>query len=134
MIRTALALIALVRVLGPAHAAPPSKCAGSTQMDINQCAGADLKRADTAMNAAYSKLMGQIGSKAQAGLREAQKAWLPFRDKTCALEAQGTEGGSMQPMVIASCLTVLTTERTKALRGYLTCSEGDASCVGRFSE
>jgi uncharacterized protein YecT (DUF1311 family) len=134
MTRLAIALVALVAVLSPARATPPSTCAGSTQTDLNQCAGADFKRADAAMNAAYGKLMGQIGPKAQDGLRDAQKAWLPFRDKSCALEALGSEGGSIQPMILAGCLTKLTADRTKTLRGYLTCPEGDLSCVGRISE
>ena len=134
MTRFAVAMVAMAAVLSPARAAPLSTCAGSTQMDLNQCAGADFKRADAAMNAAYGKLMGQIGPKAQHGLRDAQKAWLPFRDKSCAREALGSEGGSIPPMILAGCLAKLTTERTKVLKGYLTCPEGDLPCIGRISE
>lgn len=134
MSRLALAMVALVAALGPALATPSGKCAGSTQTELNQCAGAELKQTDAAMNAAYGQLMKQIGPKARESLRDAQKAWLPFRDKSCALEALGSEGGSIQPMVLAGCLAKLTTERTEALKGYLACPEGDLSCVGRFSE
>ncbi|MCJ2035778.1 lysozyme inhibitor LprI family protein [Methylobacterium sp. J-068] len=114
-----------------AGAAP---CPGSTQMALNACAAADLKRADDAMNAAYGTLMERIGPKAREGLRAAQKAWLPFRDQSCALEALGSEGGSIRPMILAGCLAHLTDDRTKTLRNYLTCDEGDLTCVGRFQE
>ena len=127
-------MIAVVTMLGPALATPSGKCAGSTQMELNQCAGAELKQADAAMNAAYGQLMERIGPKAREGLRDAQKAWLPFRDKSCALEGLGSEGGSIRPMILAGCLAKLTAERTRALKGYLTCPEGDLSCVGRFGE
>lgn len=103
-------------------------------MDLNACAGAAYERADAAMNVAYAKLMKQIGPKTKDGLLAAQKAWLPFRDASCALEAMGVEGGSMQPQVHADCLARATAARTKTLTGYLTCAEGDVTCVGRFGE
>ena len=125
-------LTALMIAAGPASAADP--CAGATQMDLNACAGAAYDRADVAMNQAYTRLMKQIGPKAKDGLRAAQKAWLPFRDASCALEVMGIEGGSMQPQVRAECLARVTAARAWVLNGYLTCSEGDVTCVGRFGE
>ncbi|MGH1575368.1 lysozyme inhibitor LprI family protein [Methylobacterium sp. P31] len=127
-----LGLAALLIVAGPARAAEPR--AGSTQMELNACAGAAYDRADAAMNTAYTQLMQQIGPKAKEGLRAAQKAWLPFRDASCTIEAMGVEGGSMQPQVHAECLARVTAARTKVLNGYLTCEEGDVTCVGRFGE
>lgn len=133
MTRTLCAgLAAFLIAAGPARAADP--CAGATQMDLNACAGAAYDRADAAMNQAYTRLMKQIGPKAKDGLRAAQKAWLPFRDASCALEAMGVEGGSMQPQVRADCLARVTAARTTVLNGYLTCAEGDVTCVGRFGE
>lgn len=127
-----LGLAALLLAAGPARAADP--CAGSTQMDLNACAGAAYDRADAAMNQAYTRLMKRIGPKAQDGLKAAQKAWLPFRDASCALEAMGVAGGSMQPQVRSACLARVTAVRTKVLNGYLTCDDGDVTCVGRFGE
>jgi uncharacterized protein YecT (DUF1311 family) len=119
-------------IAAAAPAADP--CSGSTQMDLNACAGGGYERADAAMNAAYGRLMKLIGPKAKDGLRAAQKAWLPFRDASCALEALGVEGGSMQPQVHADCLARVTAARTQVLKGYLSCEEGDVTCVGRFGE
>lgn len=109
-------------------------CQGVTQMDLNACAGDDLKASDTAMNLAYGRLMKRIGPRAQAALKDAQRAWLPYRDKTCLLESLPVEGGSAQPMVEAGCLAKVTDERTKVLNGYLDCEEGDMSCVGGLTE
>jgi len=130
--RAVACLAALLYAAAPAWSADP--CAGTTQMDLNTCAGSAYERADAAMNAAYVRLMKRIGPKAKDGLRAAQKAWLPFRDASCALEAMGVEGGAMQPQVRADCMAQVTAARTKVLTGYLTCAEGDVSCVGRFEE
>ena len=132
MRRSAVGLAVLLAASAPARAADP--CAGSTQMDLNACAGAAYDRADAAMNAAYGRLMKRIGPKAKDALRAAQKAWLPFRDASCALEALGVEGGSMQPQVRADCFARVTAARTKVLTGYLTCDDGDIICVGGFAE
>lgn len=131
MVRAGLAVAMLALSLGSAAAA---ECKGTTQADLNACADADLKRADAAMNAAYGRLMKRIGPQAQAGLKDAQRAWLPYRDRTCDLEALGAAGGSAQPMVRAGCLSALTAERTKRLTGYLACQEGDLACVGTLAE
>jgi uncharacterized protein YecT (DUF1311 family) len=131
MVRAFVVVAAFGLALGSAAAA---ECRGTTQADLNACADSDLKRADAAMNAAYARLMKRIGPQAQAGLKEAQRAWLPYRDRTCDLEALGTAGGSAQPMVRAGCLAALTQERTKRLAGYLACEEGDLACVGNLAE
>jgi uncharacterized protein YecT (DUF1311 family) len=46
----------------------------------------------------------------------------------------GVAGGSLQPQVRAECLARVTAARTQVLNGYLTCDEGDVTCVGRFGE
>ncbi len=38
-----------------------------------------------------------------------------FRDKECAYETVGEEGGSIQPMEYSGCLTKLTRARTRDL-------------------
>lgn len=132
MVREFVAAAAIGLALGSSCLA--AACSGTGQADLDACAAADLKRADAAMNAAYATLLKGIGPKAQQGLKEAQRAWLLYRDRSCDLEASGTEGGSAQPMVRAGCLAALTEERTRRLKGYLSCQEGDLSCVGRLTE
>jgi uncharacterized protein YecT (DUF1311 family) len=54
----------------------------------------------------------------EESLREAQRAWVTFRDLACEVESLVAEGGSMQPMIYSACLTTLTEERTDALRYF----------------
>lgn len=125
---------AAIMALGLASGAVAAECKGTTQAALNACAAADFKRSDGAMNAAYGTLMTRIGPKAQEALKAAQRAWLPYRDKTCDLEALAVEGGSMQPMVQSGCLARMSDERTRILSGYLACGEGDTTCVGGLTQ
>ena len=68
------------------------------------------------------------------GLRAAQKAWLPLRDATCAVETMGLEGGSAYAMEYNGCRKGLTDQRIKVLKGYLNCKPDEISCVGQMTE
>jgi uncharacterized protein YecT (DUF1311 family) len=126
---TAAALILAVGLL-PTLADAQDRCAGaSTQLSINECAGAKLTQADGAMTALYRALMDQLSPKAKAGLRDAQRAWLGYRDQMCAFEGLGTTGGSMQPMILAACRVKLTNERAAHLKWHLTCDVSDSACT-----
>jgi uncharacterized protein YecT (DUF1311 family) len=107
-------------------------CAGlDTQAALNMCEGGNFKEADTALNAAFSKLIAKVSANGQAKLREAQKSWIKYRDQQCAFETLGTIGGTIHGMVVAQCLTELTTQQTKRLLHQLNCEEGDVSCGGQ---
>jgi uncharacterized protein YecT (DUF1311 family) len=49
-------------------------------------------------------------------LREAQRAWITFRDKACEAEGFAMRGGSAEPLLVYGCMRQLTEERT----GHLT--------------
>jgi uncharacterized protein YecT (DUF1311 family) len=49
-------------------------------------------------------------------LRDAQRAWIPFRDAACAAEAQIARGGTAMGFVTLLCLDRLTRARTEDLR------------------
>ena len=51
-------------------------------------------------------------------LRDAQRAWIPFRDKACAAESNLARGGTMQSMLVSSCMERLTRQRTEDLRYF----------------
>ena len=51
-----------------------------------------------------------------AALRDAQRAWIAFRDRACEVEGMRYEGGSIQPMIVAGCLERLTRARSEDLR------------------
>ena len=134
MLRYTLVTVIMAASALASSASLADSCKGTTQADLNECAAADYKRSDTALNMAYDSLAADLGARPKQGLREAQRAWLAYRDKSCDLEAMGSEGGSIQSMARSNCLTKLTRQRTKMLRGYLDCQEGDMNCVGRMTE
>jgi uncharacterized protein YecT (DUF1311 family) len=49
-------------------------------------------------------------------LREAQRAWLVFRDAHCRIDGYTARGGSMEPMLVSFCKRALTEQRTQQLK------------------
>lgn len=87
-----------------------------TQYEINQCAGRDYRAADALLNQTYKRLMAVLDDEEKAQLKEAQTAWLKYRDSNCEFEGDQYKGGSMRPAVYASCLATMTTKRTTELK------------------
>lgn len=102
----------------------------ATQADLNDCAGDGLRKADAALNETYGRIMGRLkpDPAAAQALREAQRAWIRFRDGECDFATIGAEGGSIRPMLVAQCRQQLTEQRVTQLRRYLSCQEGDIGC------
>ncbi|MGL4724112.1 MAG: lysozyme inhibitor LprI family protein [Scandinavium sp.] len=100
----------------------------NNQIEMNTCAANQLKAADSKLNAAYGTAMKRAPEATKTLLRTAQQKWIALRDADCALISSGTEGGSIQPMIHAQCLTDKTVERTAWLESLLNCEEGDLSC------
>ena len=101
-----------------------------TQVDMNQCAAEDYRKADATMNAQWAETRAAMlawdkatppsdDNGAAKRLLASQRAWLAFRDATCDVEGYSVEGGSMQPLVISSCLAALTTRRTEELKSLV---------------
>lgn len=100
----------------------------NTQLEMNQCAHAAFQQADAALNERYQAILKRLGEDGSVSLfRAAQRAWVPFRDAQCAFDASSYEGGSMQPMVLSSCLEDLTKKRVADFDAYLACE--DVDCV-----
>jgi uncharacterized protein YecT (DUF1311 family) len=126
----ALSLLAVLMLLAAWPAAAQNCGPDATQMDLNDCAGDGLRKADAALNETYGRIMNRLKptpAVAQA-LREAQRAWLRFRDGECDFATAGVEGGSIRPMLVAQCRQQLTEQRVAQLRRYLSCQEGDLAC------
>jgi len=116
---------------------PQWNCANpQAQQEMNYCAAQDAERADAELNAVYrtaiasaqaadreyaSYQTGTAGRSSEPGeeasLREAQRAWVAFREAHCRLEGYEARGGSMEPMLEAGCRATLTRARTAELRG-----------------
>lgn len=95
------------------------------QSDMNACAYAGFETQDAALNAVWPKamaLMKDIDASlpeaergAAAQLLAGQKAWISFRDATCAAEAYMMQGGSAQPLLLYGCMARLTEVRAADL-------------------
>jgi uncharacterized protein YecT (DUF1311 family) len=90
--------------------------APQTQFEMNQCAGKAYKAADATLNQVYQRLAAMLDDNEKAQLKEAQTAWLKYRDSNCEFVADQFKGGSMRPMIYAYCLANVTKKRTSELR------------------
>ena len=87
-----------------------------TQTEMNICAGNAYKAADKVLNDVYQKLVAKLDDEEKAQLKEAQNAWLKYRDLNCEFVGDQYKGGSIRPMIYAMCLTDVTKTRTSELR------------------
>jgi uncharacterized protein YecT (DUF1311 family) len=84
------------------------------QFEINQCAYLEYLEADRELNSIYQRVL-ELDPNASA-LREAQRAWLVFRDKVCKYDEAYAEGGTAAGMYYQGCLTRHTKRRIEDLR------------------
>ncbi|ANV25157.1 urease-associated protein [Rhizobium sp. S41] len=110
----------------PVAAQEPNCKEPQTQADMTICAGKDYEKADKELNVAYQKLRKLLierdkaadadGKGATDALVTAQRTWVAFRDANCALAGFQARGGSMEPMLISSCLAETSGKRAEELR------------------
>ncbi len=88
------------------------------QLAMNVCASYRFDLADQALNLQYKQNLTALKEQAaQTRLREAQRAWLIFRDKDCLAETGPREqSGSIWPLLHFTCLEKHTTRRTEDLK------------------
>lgn len=114
LLRTLVTVFALASVSWPAVA---QSCQNPmTQMDMNQCAAAELDHETKRINEIYKDLRKGLDAKTRTDLKNVQLAWIKFKDLACELEASGVEGGTMYPMALASCLAEKSRQRSKELK------------------
>jgi len=109
----------------PANAQEVDCANAMAQVDLNACAYQDWQVADADLNTAYQKAMdllqdwdANLPAAEQGGaqaLKEAQRAWITFRDKACEAEGYAFKGGSAEPLLVYGCMRKLTLERTAHL-------------------
>ncbi len=97
----------------PQAAGGDSDCSGrKSQLEEDACHLAAYEGADRRLNEAYGRIMAAWGPfpTCQEKLRDAQRAWIRFRDAQCAYEgAAGYKGRTTE------CLRELTEERVRRL-------------------
>lgn len=101
-----------------------------TQAAMNSCAAQQYEDADKALNLAWPKVRAtmreidtfndnEFEASAEDNLLKAQRAWIDYRDGHCITVGAQYAGGSIQPLIINSCLTDLTEKRTAELLALL---------------
>ena len=97
------------------------------QQGMNYCAGLEFQKADAELNALWPQLVAQAEENdaldvddGRPGYREtlvsAQRAWIAFRDANCAYSGYQAKGGSLEPLLVAACLTHMTEQRIGELK------------------
>jgi uncharacterized protein YecT (DUF1311 family) len=113
-----------------AAAAQDVDCANAmTQLEMNSCAAQDWQAADVDLNAAYAAAITVMqdsdntfpaeGKTEEARLRDAQRAWVAFRDAACESAGYPMRGGSAEPLLTYGCMLDLTIQRTDALNSLI---------------
>ncbi len=101
-----------------------------SQAEMNRCAAQDFERADAELNRVWREVIVRQRladrhidlnhDRRPSGedmLRQAQRAWVTFRDAHCTHEAADeARSGSMEPMIYNGCRTRITDERIGQLR------------------
>jgi len=87
-----------------------------SQFEMNQCAGKAFRAADATMNQVYRNLVSLLDEAEKPQLKEAQTAWLKYRDTNCDFVADQYKGGSIRPLILASCLADMTKRRATEIK------------------
>ena len=107
-----------------ANACQSASAGGSTTPGIVECIQAETAIWDGLLNEVYRKVRGDMRAEDSAGgtinradaLRDAQRAWIAFRDADCALAYAQWQDGSIRSIVGANCQMTMTAQRTLELR------------------
>ena len=100
----------------------------TTQLELNTCSAQQYQAADKKLNQTYQAAIKRAAAPQRDLLKKAQQAWIALRDADCNFIGSGTEGGSVQPMIMSQCLTEKTVEREAFLASLMQCEEGNLSC------
>jgi uncharacterized protein YecT (DUF1311 family) len=121
------------------HACGSGNAAGSIKQPTNMsqmrsCADSEYKKSDARLNRVYERAMRYMSDDLRdakqkddrnqakyedagiAGLKEAEHAWLTYRDLQCKMAAQRYEGGTMAPLAYSNCLQTLIEHRIDDLK------------------
>lgn len=103
------------------------------QPDSDACYAAAFKSADEDLNHLYRAALVALGkdlddaqsksdkdhaafdTTALADLKEAQAAWVKYRDLQCAAAGQQFQGGTIESTIVARCMTITTRHRIEEI-------------------
>ncbi|MCJ2127472.1 lysozyme inhibitor LprI family protein [Methylobacterium sp. E-045] len=97
------------RVSQPCIDAPDGS--GSSTMGMNGCYAREIAAWDTRLNRTYKDVGAAMSESADLSLRDAQRAWIAFRDKACDWPSLVYPGGSIIGPLSGECLQIQTGRR-----------------------
>jgi len=102
----------------------------TVQFEMNECANGNSDAADAALNVLYKQIMrSRADDVSRDALKQAVRAWIKYRDKTCNDEVGPREdSGSIWPLEMSTCLQKQTDARLRVLHTMLTCTAGVSVC------
>lgn len=118
-----ITLLSLLPALAPAFEWT-DEC-DQNQLSMNTCAAQELQFHDQRLNALYQQQMQYLEDPlTRERLRNAQRAWIAFRDADCRYQVgEREDSGSIWPLLQNNCLTERTRKRVEELESYVACRE-----------
>lgn len=100
------------------------------QAEMSECVQRAYEASDAELNSLYGQIERRLSGDPDTKdlFVQSERAWVRLRDAQCAFETSVSAGGSIHPMLQATCLDDLTQRRIEDFQGYLSCEEGDLSC------
>lgn len=89
---------------------------GQTTVGMGTCLMAETGHWDALLNQSYQEAMDRLTPEVQTALRDAQRAWISYRDAQCDMVAAMFNGGTMRSVAYAGCKMSETAERAIELR------------------
>ena len=106
----------------------------ATQQEMNQCAAENYAVSDQALNDVYQEVKQGLNGTSKDLLTRAEERWLVFRDAECTFESDRFEGGSIAPLIQASCMEQITDNRIAELRQTVTAETDFAAADAELNE
>ena len=110
---------ALAISVGEARSANNPCAEAMTTAEMRECLNKRYNKVDRELNHVYQQVISQLSKTRQTKLKQAQRLWILFRDKSAEFEASEVEGGTMYPLVYLLSLSSMTEKRVEELKAIL---------------
>jgi len=98
------------------EAADGEEVPAPSMFELKVTANDSFEAADQLLNKTYAKLIATLSTEDKKKLKEAQRAWIVYRDSTAqTFAALQVGGGSMEALIQITIMEEITRERAKAL-------------------
>lgn len=110
--------ICLISINTSTAIAQNNPCSDKTGMAMKECYNQEFEKADNELTKVYKQLLKR-DSRHKQQLIKTELNWIKWKDFECEYESLPYQGGTLQPLIIQTCLTKLTKERIGHLKEVL---------------